>query len=159
MRQIATMSLRWIAGSVSLLVLFLLAAGCTVHIGYSGTYDESLFRRTPAKFAAACGDIDGAWQQDANQDGTIARMTCTAPNGDTITCDWGTERCITTCESSPDECSDLSLLAYELPRPQDPTTAVPVALEGTSQGAVSGIERGAARSPFRLSGSGLHATG
>jgi hypothetical protein len=135
MRQIATKTRQWIVGSVTTVVLVLLATGCTVHIGYSGTYDESLFGRTPAKFAAACGDIGGSLHQDANQNETVARMSCTAPNGDAIACDWGTERCITTCKSSPDACSDLSLLAYELPRLRQPATSVPASVEGANDGA------------------------
>lgn len=110
---------------IGLTIVLLLTIGCSVHVGYTGSRDESLFARTPAKFAAACETFSGSLQEVENDSGQTSRMSCAAPNGDTITCDWETERCITECESSMDECSALANLAYELPRRRLTETATP----------------------------------
>ena len=151
MQRDATTTQRRAWGSALTIVLVLLTIGCSVNVGYSGRRDESLFGRTPATFAAACEAFSGSLQEVENDSGQIARLSCAAPNGDTIDCDWETERCITECESSMEECSALANLAYELPRQRQAGTATPSSPAAGSDRAAPGGESSGAHPAERVS--------
>ena len=103
-------ALRRTAGALALALLVLGTVGCNVHLR-TLEYGESAAGRTPASFAAACGEVGGALAKSATEYGP--RSSCTAANGDAITCEWRLGLCTTVCHSSERECATLRFLAYD----------------------------------------------
>jgi hypothetical protein len=95
---------------VALALLVLGTVGCNFHLR-TLEYGESTGGRTPPAFAAACDEVDGTLAKSATEYGP--RSTCTAANGDAISCDWRLGYCTTVCHSSERECATLRFLAYE----------------------------------------------
>jgi hypothetical protein len=104
---------RRLGGLLTLALLVLVMVGCDdVLVGWSAEYSGPLHGRTPATFKTACNDIAGTLAEVGGAPDNDAKSSCTMSNGDTITCDWDGQQCITICESSEQECAKVRDLAY-----------------------------------------------
>ena len=101
------------AGILALVCLVLTLAACDGSVGSKGTYSGSLNGRTPETFASACADISGTLRATSSDSGVAS--TCTAANGDFVTCNWEEQRCSAECRSSEQECDKLRFMAIVWP--------------------------------------------
>jgi hypothetical protein len=105
-----TRSLLEVAATASL-------TACGAHVGWDVTYTNSVNLREPAAFVAECAAHGGSGPNTTSP--APSSGSCTMPNGDAITCDWGAQSCTTTCQSSPETCEQLRAVGirpFELKR-------------------------------------------
>jgi hypothetical protein len=96
---------------------------CGVHVGWDITYTRTSNLREPVAFASECQAHGGTGPH--NLTSTPVSGSCTMPNGDAITCDWGAQTCTTTCQSSPEACEELTTVGV---RPFELKRATPAVL-------------------------------
>ena len=102
---------RWFARGFLGVALAATLTACGAHIGWDVTYTNAGNLREPAAFAVQCQSHGGHAVSEMTPEPPSG--SCTMPNGDAVTCDWGARKCTTTCQSSPELCDQLRAVGIQ----------------------------------------------